>query len=105
MNNQPSSSPDLELRFGLRFKDLYNRDGLVKLDAAFLEVLGGLLLSRIAEPWTIVVFFTALFHLTRGAPLDGAFFLAITVLLIADALGVSQGQRGFRVAPVSLQDL
>ena len=42
MNNQPSSSPDLELRFGLRFKDLYNRDGLVKLDAAFLEVLGGL---------------------------------------------------------------
>ena len=44
-------------------------------------------LSRIAEPWTIVVFFTALFHLTRGAPLDGAFFLAITVLLIADALG------------------
>lgn len=42
---------------------------------------------RIAEPWTVVVFITALFHFFRGAPIDGLFFLAITVLLIADALG------------------
>ncbi len=42
---------------------------------------------RIAEPWTIVVFVTALFHFFRGAPIDGSFFLAIAVLLIADALG------------------
>lgn len=44
-------------------------------------------LRRIVEPWTVVVFITALFHFFRGAPIDGLFFLAITVLLIADALG------------------
>jgi hypothetical protein len=46
-----------------------------------------LVLQRIFEPWTIVVFATAIFQFFRGAPVDGAFFLAITVLLIADALG------------------
>ncbi len=45
------------------------------------------LLSRVAEPWTIVVFAMALFHFFRGAPIDGAFFLAITLLLVADAFG------------------
>src|SRR5947207_10222207 len=35
-----SSSPQrLSLGFGLQFEDLYGRDGLVKLDAAFLRAL------------------------------------------------------------------
>lgn len=34
-----------------------------------------------------MVFITALFHVFRGAPIDGLFFLAITVLLVAHALG------------------
>lgn len=45
------------------------------------------MLKRIAEPWTIVVFVTALFHFLRGAPIDGTFFLAVTLLLVADGLG------------------
>jgi hypothetical protein len=44
-------------------------------------------LRRIAEPWTLVVFVTAAFHFFRGAPIDGAFFLSVAFLLIADALG------------------
>lgn len=44
-------------------------------------------LVRIAEPWTIVVVVTALFHFFRGAPVDGAFFVAIALLLVADGLG------------------
>ena len=35
----PSSSGDLRLAFGLSFADLYAREGLVRLDAAFLEFL------------------------------------------------------------------
>src|SRR5512134_1919870 len=31
----------LQLRFGLSFDDLYARDGLLRLDAAFLQFLGG----------------------------------------------------------------
>lgn len=44
------------------------------------------LLQRIAEPWTIVVLVTALFHFFRGAPVDGSFFLVVTALLFADAV-------------------
>ncbi len=35
------SGPQLTLRFGLSFEDLYRRDGLVRLDAAFLDHLAG----------------------------------------------------------------
>jgi NADPH-dependent glutamate synthase beta subunit-like oxidoreductase/NAD(P)H-flavin reductase len=35
----PDSSATLDLAFGLRFGDLYSRDGLLKLDAAFLDFL------------------------------------------------------------------
>jgi NADPH-dependent glutamate synthase beta subunit-like oxidoreductase/NAD(P)H-flavin reductase len=31
----------MNLRFGIRFPDLYERDGLLRVDAAFLEFLGG----------------------------------------------------------------
>ena len=31
----------MQLGFGIRFGDLYERDGLVRVDAAFLEFLGG----------------------------------------------------------------
>lgn len=52
------------------------------------------LLSRIAEPWTIVVFAMALFHFFRDAPIDGAFFLVLAPRhgvvegLIVSAIGV-----------------
>ncbi len=35
------TGPSLSLPFGLRFEDLYRRDGLVRLDAAFLDHLAG----------------------------------------------------------------
>ncbi|MBB5633659.1 hypothetical protein BKA04_001882 [Cryobacterium mesophilum] len=44
-------------------------------------------LQRIAEPWTLVVIVTALFHFFRGAPVDGALFLIIAILLLADGMG------------------
>jgi len=34
------SAPQLKLQFDVRLEDLYRRDGLLKLDAAFLEFLG-----------------------------------------------------------------
>lgn len=34
-----------------------------------------------------MVLVTALFHFFRGAPVDGSFFLVVTALLVADAVG------------------
>ncbi|MEO6941497.1 MAG: hypothetical protein ABI238_06895 [Terrimesophilobacter sp.] len=59
------------------------------------------LLQRIAEPWTVVVFVTALFHFLRGAPVDGAFFLVIALVLIADGIGWVH----FRIPSVALPQL
>jgi NADPH-dependent glutamate synthase beta subunit-like oxidoreductase/NAD(P)H-flavin reductase len=36
----PTEPAQLDLKFGFAFRDLYSRDGLVRLDAAFLEHLG-----------------------------------------------------------------
>lgn len=44
-------------------------------------------LRRLAQPWTLILIITGLFQMFRGAPVDGAFFLGIATLLLADALG------------------
>ncbi len=44
-------------------------------------------LRRVAEPWTLILVITGLFQVFRGAPIDGAFFLVIAALLVADAFG------------------
>lgn len=41
-----------------------------------------------AHPWTFILVVTGLFQVFRGAPVDGAFFLGIAVLLVADAFGL-----------------
>jgi hypothetical protein len=46
------------------------------------------LVRRIVRPWTLIVVATGLFQVFRGAPVDGAFFLAIAALLVADDLGI-----------------
>lgn len=40
-----------------------------------------------AHPWTFILVVTGLFQVFRGAPVDGAFFLLIAALLVADAFG------------------
>lgn len=45
-------------------------------------------LRRVAEPWTLILVTTGLFQVFRGAPVDGAFFLVIAALLVADAFGL-----------------
>ena len=47
MSNPAGNTPSLSLRFGLQFADLYDREGLVRLDAAFLEQLDPALRERI----------------------------------------------------------
>lgn len=44
-------------------------------------------LRRIAQPWTVILVITGLFHLLRGAPVDAVFFLVIAAVLVADAAG------------------
>ncbi len=44
-------------------------------------------LRRLAQPWTLILVVTGLFQFFRGAPVDGAFFLSIAALLLADAMG------------------
>lgn len=44
-------------------------------------------LRRLAQPWTLILVVTGLFQFFRGAPVDGAFFLGVAVLLLADAVG------------------
>lgn len=44
-------------------------------------------LRRVAEPWTAVLVATGVFHLFRGAPIDGVLFLGVAAVLVADALG------------------
>jgi len=44
-------------------------------------------LRRLVQPWTLILVVTGLFQFFRGAPVDGTFFLAIAVLLLADAVG------------------
>src|SRR5437868_3505326 len=39
VSTQSPSSPTLDLRFGFDFQDLYQRDGLVRLDSKFLDYL------------------------------------------------------------------
>lgn len=45
-------------------------------------------LRRLAQPWTVILVITGLFQVFRGAPIDGAFFLGIAALLLADELGL-----------------
>ncbi|GAA3738730.1 hypothetical protein GCM10022239_12870 [Leifsonia bigeumensis] len=47
-----------------------------------------LALRRLARPWTIILVITGLFQLFRGAPVDGAFFLAVAAVLLADEFGL-----------------
>lgn len=47
-----------------------------------------LALRRLARPWTIILVITGLFQVFRGAPIDGAFFLAVAVVLLADEFGL-----------------
>jgi hypothetical protein len=44
-------------------------------------------LRRLAQPWTLILIVTGLFQFFRGAPVDGAFFLGIAALGLADAVG------------------
>lgn len=44
-------------------------------------------LRRLAQPWTLILVVTGLFQFFRGAPVDGAFFLGVAILLLADAVG------------------
>lgn len=39
--NKPAHHQNLNLGFGFSFNDFYERDGLVSVDAAFLDFLGG----------------------------------------------------------------
>ena len=41
------NSESLSLKFGLSFDDLYRREGLVRLDAAFVDSLGDALAARL----------------------------------------------------------
>lgn len=43
---------------------------------------------RAAHPWTAILIITGLFQVFRGAPVDGAFFLVIAGVLVADAFGL-----------------
>jgi hypothetical protein len=45
------------------------------------------LLRRLARPWTVILVATGLFQVFRGAPLDGAFFLVVAAVLVADEFG------------------
>lgn len=47
-----------------------------------------LVLRRLARPWTIILILTGLFQLFRGAPIDGAFFLTVAAILVADEFGL-----------------
>jgi hypothetical protein len=44
-------------------------------------------LRRVAQPWTLILVATGLFQVLRGAPIDGAFFLVVAIVLMMDALG------------------
>jgi hypothetical protein len=44
-------------------------------------------LRRLAQPWTLILVVTGVFQFFRGAPVDGAFFLGVAILLLADAVG------------------
>jgi hypothetical protein len=57
-------------------------------------------LRRLAQPWTLILVVTGLFQFFRGAPVDGAFFLGVAILLLADAVGwlPQSGPRRPRVA-------
>lgn len=48
----------------------------------------GTLLRRLARPWTVILVFTGLFQLFRGAPVDAAFFLVVAAVLVADEFGL-----------------
>lgn len=45
------------------------------------------LLRRLARPWTVILVATGLFQVFRGAPIDGAFFLVVAAVLVADEFG------------------
>jgi hypothetical protein len=45
------------------------------------------LVRRLARPWTIILVITGLFQVFRGAPVDGAFFLVVAAVLVADEFG------------------
>jgi hypothetical protein len=44
----------------------------------------GTLVRRLARPWTVILVATGLFQVFRGAPVDGAFFLVVAAVLVAD---------------------
>ena len=44
-------------------------------------------LRRVAQPWTLILVITGLFQVFRGAPIDGAFFLVVALVLMMDAAG------------------
>lgn len=46
---------------------------------------------RVAQPWTLILVITGLFQVFRGAPIDGAFFLVVALVLVMDALGWVSG--------------
>lgn len=48
-------------------------------------------LRRVAQPWTLILVITGLFQVFRGAPIDGAFFLVVAIVLMMDALGWVSG--------------
>lgn len=45
------------------------------------------LVRRLARPWTVILVITGLFQIFRGAPVDGAFFLTVAVVLVVDEFG------------------
>ncbi len=45
-------------------------------------------IRHLVTPWTLILIITGLFQVFRGAPIDGAFFLGIGAVLIADAAGL-----------------
>lgn len=44
-------------------------------------------LRQVAQPWTLILVITGLFQVFRGAPIDGAFFLVVAIVLMMDAVG------------------
>jgi hypothetical protein len=46
------------------------------------------LVRRLARPWTLILVFTGLFQLYRGAPVDAMFFLVVAAVLVADEFGL-----------------